>query len=158
MSKFQVLALTQYRRVLLMDADVMPLTNLDYLFHLSDLDGLLKENVVVTSAMEPANAGFFMVTPKSGDFEELSQIVETRERDALNITSKYKFNETIGWGHVMAPPNDGYKLRNGKTGFLWNFLFAYSDQGLCKCGSVNCSGRSVCPESRNACTCAYKVL
>jgi hypothetical protein len=88
------------------------------------------------------------VTPKSGDFEKLSQIVETRERDALNITSEYKFNETLGWGHVMAPPNDGYKLRNGKTDFLWNFLFAYSDQGLRKCGSVNCSERSF--ESRNA--------
>ena len=74
MSKFQVLALTQYCRILLMDADVMPLTNLDYLFYLSDLDGLLKENVVVPTTMELANGSFFMVAPKPGDFEELSQI------------------------------------------------------------------------------------
>lgn len=66
LNKFRILELTEYRRVLLMDGDVMPVSNLDYLFELSDDNkygpgnSTLKGNVVVSGPWEPANAGFFL--------------------------------------------------------------------------------------------------
>jgi alpha-N-acetylglucosamine transferase len=48
MQKFRILSLTEYRRVILMDGDVMPLTNLDYIFEMSDGENAtLKENLVI---------------------------------------------------------------------------------------------------------------
>ena len=127
LNKFDILGLTEYRRVLLMDGDVMPLSNLDYLFYLSET-GVLKENVVVNGPWEPANAGFFMLAPKEGDLDQVHSIIEQREKEAA--TSTIKFDEVVGWGHIIEPPDEwvGRKER----GRNWTFHFAFSDQGLCK--------------------------
>jgi hypothetical protein len=129
MNKFRILALTQYRRVLLMDGDVMPIGNLDFLFELSDgKNATLKENLIVMGTMEPANAGFFMLTPGEGEYERLTDIVHTREKEATKLKGR-KFDEIKGWGHVI-DANDEWESRRGKGGTKWNFHFAFSDQGL----------------------------
>jgi hypothetical protein len=57
LDKFRILGLVEYRRVLLMDGDVMPNTSLDYLFEMSDGENAtLKENLITAGKMEPANA------------------------------------------------------------------------------------------------------
>lgn len=127
LNKFRILTLTQYRRVLLLDADCMPLGNLDYLFEFADgpsETSVLKENVVISGPWEPANAGLFMLKPRLGDFEKIHTIVNWRELRGSH------FDEKIGWGHVITPP-DKWTSRNTE-GTLWNFHFAFSDQGLCK--------------------------
>jgi hypothetical protein len=133
MDKFFILSLTQYRRVLIMDGDVLPLASLDYLFQLSDDDNggpnaLLKENVVVQGVAEPANGGFYMLAPGVGEYEQLLDIVRTRELEAANLTSWPKFDEVRGWGHVLAD-DDPWQARRSK-GSKWNFHFAFADQGL----------------------------
>lgn len=129
-NKFRILKLVEYQRVLLMDGDVMPLGNLDYLFDFS-LRGILKENVVVAGALEPANGGFFMLQP--GDYESLQEIIYRREELSLNSAAEYKgykFDVGLGWGHKIQPPDQWVARRPSERGTNWTFHFAFSDQGL----------------------------
>ena len=141
--KFQILSWTEYDRVLLMDADVMPLANLDYLMELSlsnssSNEVLLRENVVVAGLHEPANGGFFILQPGEGRWEELQEIVRQQEQNHSNNpnqpnnntnSSNYSWDPVQGWGHAMVPPHDVWKSRQD-SGHLWDFHFAFSDQGL----------------------------
>ena len=124
MDKFRILELTEYQRVLYLDADVLPLNNLDYMFELSvGPNPSLQENTVLTYHLEPANGGFFMLKPNKEDFQHISQIIERREMEG------YDFNTTIGWGHVITPPDQWESFsENNKTD--WTFYGAFTDQGL----------------------------
>ena len=133
MSKFRVLQLTQYRRVILMDGDVMPVSNLDFLFELSDDNAYgpgnstLKPNLVVAGPWEPANAGFFMLAPERGDYEHICEIIEKREERIKRLPDKL-FDEHEGWGHIIEAPDEWVSRKN--RGGNWTFHFAFSDQGL----------------------------
>jgi hypothetical protein len=131
MDKFRILTLTQYRRVLIMDGDVMPIGNLDYLFAMSDgPNAILKENVVVMGTKEPANGGFYMLTPGEGEYEQLQEIVRIREELAANLTVWPKFDVVNGWGHAM-DADDPWQCRDIHIGGTnWTFHFAFADQGL----------------------------
>jgi alpha-N-acetylglucosamine transferase len=83
MDKFRILQLTQYRRVLLLDGDAMPLANLDYLFQLSDDNKFGPGNSTLESKCggcslhewnRSANAGFFMLTPGEGEYERIQEV------------------------------------------------------------------------------------
>ena len=129
LNKFKILGLVQYKRVLLLDGDVTPITNLDYLFEMS-MQGVLRENVVVNGPWEPANAGFFMVAPQEGDVDQIQAIIDRREQEAVNITDGHKFDVVRGWGHVIEE-SDPWLARK-QHGTNWTFHFGFSDQGLCK--------------------------
>lgn len=136
--KFEILSLTEYRRVLFLDGDVMPMGNLDYLFHLSD-EGehgqelglqnqsvLFKENVIIAGDEEPANGGFFLLTPGTERMEELWSIVD-RVR-AYNRNGSICFDEVKGWGHIIEPPDKWHgRYDEGRN---WSFYGVESDQGL----------------------------
>jgi len=132
MNKFRILQLTQYKRVLLMDGDVMPVSNLDYLFHLSDDNkfgpgnSTLRENVIVSGPWEPSNAGFFMLTPSQGDYDHILDIIQKRKQQA--DADDVLFDEVKGWGHVIEEGDEWVSRR--ETGRNWTFHFAFSDQGL----------------------------
>ena len=136
LEKFRILQLVEYKRVLLLDADVMPFGNLDYHFKES-VNGHWMENYVVTSEHEPANGGFFMLTPHQGDWDQLQAIVRQRELASAAAAAKQQdensdsllFDPVQGWGHVIEPPDYWETKRlTGQTN--WTFNFAYSDQGL----------------------------
>lgn len=135
MNKFRILTLTQYRRVLFLDGDVMPIGNLDYLFELSDDNkygpgnSTLKPNLIIAGKSEPANAGFFMLTPGEGEYEQVQDIIRTRETKARALNESVKFDVLHGWGHAITEP-DEWKSRSTRRGRNWNFAFAYSDQWL----------------------------
>ena len=132
MNKFRILQLTQYRRVLLMDGDVMPVANLDYLFELSDDNkygpgnSTLRENVIVAGPWEPSNAGFFMLTPSLGDYDKIQEIIQMRYQQAE--ADGVFFDVVKGWGHVIEE-GDEWVSRH-ESGQNWTFHFAFSDQGL----------------------------
>lgn len=130
MYKFRILSLTQYKRVLLLDGDVMPIGNMDFLFGLSDGENAtLKENVVVMGTQEPANGGFFMLAPGEGEYESILEIIRQREVEAASLDTWPKFDEVNGWGHVI-DEDDKWEIRGGGGGTRWSFHFAFSDQGL----------------------------
>jgi len=125
LNKFRILGLTQYRRVLYLDADVMPTANLDFLFEYSDTEvtdpPFLRENVVVRGEHAPVNGGFFMLTPLRGDLERINDIIGAKE---MRIRDAGAFDPVAGWGH---PIEWRSKYKNGTT---WNFYAADGDQGL----------------------------
>jgi hypothetical protein len=112
-----------------MDGDVIPTTNLDFLFELSDgPDAILKENLVVAGKLEPANAGFFMVAPKKGDLEQINRIIQKREEEARTLEYPY-FDPVVGWGHVIDPKDPWWTITQ-MQGTNWTFWSAFADQGL----------------------------
>jgi lipopolysaccharide biosynthesis glycosyltransferase len=127
MQKFLVFNLTEYRRVLYMDGDVMPITNLDYLFRLSDDGGPLKEVVIVAGNTEPAHGGFFLIAPEQGEYEKIQKIIRLHEEKARYLKG-HKFDVELGWGHRIVHP-DQWKSRK-ENGTEWTFHGAFADQGL----------------------------
>jgi hypothetical protein len=124
LAKFAILEFTQYDRILFMDADVIALCNLDYLFDAS-MSGMLRENVVLAWQNEPANGGFFILQP--GQKDQLDAIVK-RQYDR-RIREQLFFNESWGWGNPIEAPDYWIdaKLHHHTQ---WLFTAAFADQGL----------------------------
>ena len=139
MEKFRVLEMTEYSRVLFLDSDIMPLCNMDYMFEMSEplllLEGktfeppLLKENVVISWRREAGHAGFFMLAPGPGKYNDLEQIIRRREEEALNMSYPY-WDPEIGWGHRFNQETDFWRSQSGTSGTLWNWWASFADQGL----------------------------
>ena len=112
--KFRILQYYKdYSRILFLDGDVMPHCSLDYLFELSE-EGVLKENMVIAWASEPSSGGFFMLAPKKGDYEELTNIIDNQQRKAL--TTGVVFDKVEGWGHKIVPPDHWKTNLKSSTG------------------------------------------
>jgi hypothetical protein len=89
----------------------------------------LKENVVLSWKNEPGHAGFFMLSPGPGKFDEIQQIIRRREEEALNMTFPY-WDDEIGWGHRFNNKTDYWRSEQGVTGTLWDWWASFADQGL----------------------------
>ncbi|KAL7563031.1 hypothetical protein ACA910_013552 [Epithemia clementina (nom. ined.)] len=133
--KFDILSLTEYRRVLYLDGDVMPLGNLDYFFHLSGGDveenahnstSILKRNILLSGLLAPANGGFFLATPHMDRFHQVKDIIRRRKNTFVDGVASFDIVE--GWGHVMEP-HDPWLARRTE-GYNWTFYAASADQGL----------------------------
>jgi hypothetical protein len=141
LDKFLILGLTQYDRVLFMDGDVLARGNLDYLFDLS-AKGILKRNVVTAGKTEPANGGFFMVSPSADASERIMAIIRDKEERGSKLPYPH-WDEDVGWGHKFGD-GDFARINSGRKHFKWDFYGAFADQGrelicfvdfllLCKC-------------------------
>ena len=127
MEKFQILTLTQYDRITFMDADVLPVINLDYYMDLS-MQGIFQPNYIVATRGEPANAGLFMVAPKEGDYEALQKIIDDQRESARDLGYPY-FDKINGWGHSFIKDGDKWEGTE-RSGKKWGFWCAHADQGL----------------------------
>lgn len=114
MEKFSLLQFhSEYRHILFLDADVLPVCNLDYYFDLVD-QGIWEENVVLAWNSEPANAGFFLLSPHAGDYESLQSQLPFQ-------------NVTNGYGRLLQKdPAEGLEHNYSE----WNWHCADKDQGL----------------------------
>jgi hypothetical protein len=131
--KFLTINMTQYKRVMFLDADVLPMTNLDYYFHLSDPDArqvptLLRPNFIVASRHEPCNTGMFMVEPSTEAFEQFQDVVRKQHQRALTLPYPH-FDFLDGWGHNFEKHGD-YWEGISQVGTKWKFHAGHSDQGL----------------------------
>lgn len=122
--KFRVLEMTQYTRVMFLDADVIPLANLDYLFDTT----MFRPNLIVATRGEPCNAGLFILEPKNNSWEELQQIILQQHESAKNLPYP-KFDRQVGWGHSFLEAGDEWTAIE-KTGKRWHYHASHSDQGL----------------------------
>lgn len=127
LDKFRVLGLTEYSRVIFMDGDVMAMGNLDYLFELS-VKGVLKENVVFAGTTEPANGGFFLVTPKNDSTKRIRTIIASKEERGSKLPYPH-WDNAIGWGHELEDGeyiqllNERKKLTGEEA---WNFYGSFA--------------------------------
>lgn len=129
MNKFIVLTLSEYKKVIFLDADLVLLGSLDYLFEAP----FLRRNFYMATAGEAANAGLFMVTPQEGDYQEVLNIIKAQKESAKKLPGEAKFDKIHGWGHRIVAPDYWETTRTkGKTawGTDWFFYCAPSDQGL----------------------------
>lgn len=90
LDKFRVLTLLQYDRVLYMDADAIPLCNLEYLVRDENATAILSDYVAMGQQASPATGSIFLVTPKHGEFERLMALVRSR-------TLANAFDVVHGW-------------------------------------------------------------
>lgn len=133
--KFLTFNMTDYKRVMFLDADMIPLTNLDYLFHLSDPDyndvpTLLKPHFIVASNGEPCNTGMFMVEPSEENFLKYENIV-TRQHEIAKTLPYPHFSRKYGWGVSFSElKKHRFWESVNMTKEKWFFHAAHSDQGL----------------------------
>lgn len=125
MNKFCILTLTEYEKVFFLDADLVLVQNLDYLFTAP----FLRPNFYCATAGEPANAGFFILSPEPGDYEHALRIMARQKASTAHLTTEAKFDKVHGWGHVIEPP-DYWETVRGKPFTEWSFYCAPSDQGF----------------------------
>jgi len=121
MDKFSFLRQSKkYSKVIFMDADVMPLCNLDIFFEAST-SGQIERNFVIAENNTPSNGGFFMLSLEDGDYEKAYEIIKNKESP---------FDKEVGWGHKIDHP-DYYRIKNdAKPRYLWSFNAAPADQGF----------------------------
>ena len=100
MQKFRILGMSEYRRCLFLDSDLMPLGNLDYFFELSDgPNAILKEDMIIAGNNIPMNAGYFMVAPKPGDYEKAQEIIQATYLDCYK--KKFCLMHTMDGGNQL---------------------------------------------------------
>jgi hypothetical protein len=73
--KFTVFNLTEYRQVMYLDSDIMPMNNLDYLMEQAD-HGFLKPTVVIASNREPSTGGMMIVRPNATVYKDIQRIIQ----------------------------------------------------------------------------------
>ncbi len=124
MDKFRILEFLHYTRILYLDADIMPLNNLDYMFELSvdskstnNESSVFEENVGIAYNNEPVSGGFFMLTPKESDYERIKKIIANNEQHGGD------FDQIIGWGHRMT---EEWESLTGPQGTKWDFYGSFT--------------------------------
>ena len=127
--KFRGLTMTQYSRVIFLDADAIPLANLDYIFEKSvGPDAILKPNLIVASRGEPCNAGLFMLAPAESAWDDLKEVIRRQHESAKDLPYP-KFDRSDGWGHNFQKAGDKWDAVE-KSGVKWKYHASHSDQGL----------------------------
>ena len=125
--KLQAFQLTDYDRVMVLDADVLPLCNLDYLFDLSSsrMDATAAPTILHAMYDDPVNAGLFVITPSNASYQQLEDIIRDKSPDQR--LPPQEWNSKEGWGSPIEYRlwNNATKLHSG-----WDFYCAGSDQGL----------------------------
>jgi hypothetical protein len=125
LQKFRVLGLTQYKRVMFLDCDVMPLVNLDVFFELSDPAvtprPVLKENLIFLDYVSPANGGTFMLSPRPGDLEQVNGMI----KEAQLLRNK-GIEGKEPWRQFKPDRWDAFD----KSGTQYDFHAVSGDQGL----------------------------
>ena len=131
--KFHAIKMVEYRRVMFLDADLIPLANLDYLFHLSDpghtqTPTILRPNFLIATRGEPCNTAFFVVEPSLERYKLLQMAIDRQHEAGRKLPYPY-FSNRDGWGHNFQEAGDYWKSRF-RLKRKWTFHAAHSDQGL----------------------------
>jgi hypothetical protein len=122
LEKFRVLELLYYDRVRFLDADLIPLCNLDGEFQ-DSYEGRIQPFVGRKGSVAPITGCDFMVTPQKGLFERTMNLIhEARQRN------HGKWDPQVGFGHQFRPGERWISGSSSGTG--WDFYGASVDQGL----------------------------
>jgi hypothetical protein len=106
MEKFQVLRYYEYSKILFVDADVLPMCNWDHYFNMSEEGIIFAELRVCLLLMEPAQGGFFLLSPEAGDWEKY-----------LSIPGF--IDSTLGFGFPLAQPAESLESQLQRMGLAW---------------------------------------
>ena len=126
--------MTDYRRVMFLDGDMMPMINLDYIFHLSDpnyesVPNLLKPNLIMAARGESCKIGVFMVEPSQQVFEKYFDRVRRQHQSATTLPFPH-FDWDKGWKSSFKETGDFLESVNVRNRKQWRWHASHSDQGL----------------------------
>jgi hypothetical protein len=128
LEKFRVLEMIEYDRVRFLDADLIPLCNVDFELEAS-YNGQLQEYVGKQGSVAPISACDFIVTPKKGLFKQVMDIVHRqRNKKQQQPNTTNLFDPLVGWGDQMIG-GDEWRGSN-RRGTNWDFYGATIDQGI----------------------------
>lgn len=106
---------TEYARIQLLDADVIPLVNMDAYFRLAE--ELQTDFLGCPGKISVLNAGWFVLRPSCAHFDAMTRLV---------MHDNGRWNKVLGWGHEL----DTWK---SATGAMmppgWDFFDAHGNQG-----------------------------
>jgi len=118
--------LTEYEAVQFLDADIMPLTNMDAFFRLPKF-------TICAGMVSPLNAGWMRLEPRCEDYENLRNYVVIADgwgRGNRNSTGTIKaWSKDYGWGESTDAKLSWQSL-TGRAYPDWTFHHANSEQGL----------------------------
>lgn len=78
LSKYQVMNLTQFDKVILLDCDLMILKNLDHCFEMKDMTAAVDgEYTNLWPTWKHFNSGFMVLEPRKNRFEDLLEFIKT---------------------------------------------------------------------------------
>jgi len=106
---------TEYARIQLLDADLLPLVNMDAFF---DLGVTLNSDFVgCPGKLSVLNAGWFVLRPSCHHFEAMTQIIKA---------DGAKWDTEVGWGHPLPYwlSSEDKVMKSG-----WDFFDAHGNQG-----------------------------
>lgn len=105
---------TEYERIQLLDADLMPLTNLDQFFHLP----IQSDYIGCPGKVSTLNAGWFSLRPSCEHFAAMTTLV--------NQYRANKWDKALGWGHELVTWRNaqGVMMKQG-----WDFFDSRGNQG-----------------------------
>jgi len=130
--KFRLFSMTEYKRVIFLDADIMPVRNMDYIFHLSntgDPNPVLRPNLILATKGEPCNTAMFMVTPNETNWKTFQEVVKRQREEGKTLPYPH-FDVIRGWGHDFRKAGAPWEAIVAKDFYKWDFHASHSDQGL----------------------------
>lgn len=131
--KFKTLTMTEYKRVIFLDADIMPRAHLDYLFQLSvgndTSPPLLRPNLILATKGEPCNTALFMVEPRDDGWKLLQDTIQRQHNEGAKLPYPH-FDRKRGWGYSFMENGDPWDAVEQKRKWKWGFHASHSDQGL----------------------------
>lgn len=90
LSKYQVMNLTQFEKIILLDCDLMILKNVDHCFNMKDMTAAVDgEYTNLWPTWKHFNSGFMVIEPKKNRFEELIEFIKTFTDEKLNSIVDY---------------------------------------------------------------------
>ena len=107
---------TEYARIQLLDADLLPLVNMDRFFDFGE--ALDSDFVGCPGKLSVLNAGWFVLRPSCHHFEAMTQI--------LKADGHAGWDKEVGWGHALPRwvSSEGVVMKGG-----WDFFDAHGNQG-----------------------------
>jgi hypothetical protein len=106
---------TEYGRIQLLDADLLPLVNMDRFFDFGQT--LDSDFVGCPGKLSVLNAGWFVLKPSCAHFEAMTQLLKS---------DGAAWDTTKGWGHELPYwlSSEGQRMKAG-----WDFFDAHGNQG-----------------------------
>lgn len=106
---------TEYARIQVLDADLLPLVNMDRFFAFGT--SLDSDFVACPGKVSVLNAGWFVLRPSCAHFEAMTQMLKA---------DGARWDEHLGWGHPLDYwlSSEGQRMKPG-----WKFFDAHGNQG-----------------------------
>jgi hypothetical protein len=125
LEKFRILNWAEYKRIIFLEANIMPHCSLDYLFDMS-VEGQIQNNLLISIGKQPVSSHFFLIEPTEGAFHQF--LIMVAKYPHVKGTPDWQFprGEWTSLYLNLKEEESDYALGRG----AWNFPDNYGGVGL----------------------------